>query len=82
MIRCANPSPRPAESEPKSADDYTVALTAKTRRRLIELDAYLENAASPDIATAYVDVSMPLSITANPWRFSPIAAASAMIFLR
>lgn len=55
MIRYANPSPRPAESEPKSADDYTVALTAKTRRRLIELDAYLENAASPDIATAYVD---------------------------
>lgn len=55
MIRYANPSHKSAESEPKSADDYTVVLTTKARQRLIELDAYLENAASPDIASTYVD---------------------------
>lgn len=55
MIRYANPSPRSAENEQKAADDHSLVLTAKARERLIELDAYLENAASPDIATAYVD---------------------------
>lgn len=55
MTRYANPSPRPVASEQKPADKYTVVLTTKARRRLIELDAHLENVASPNVAASYVD---------------------------
>ena len=34
---------------------YNVHLTAKAQHRLIELDAYLTNVASADIAANYVD---------------------------